>query len=399
MSCFNRYRQTPSSPDSQYGFSNSQSDESAGGAVSQAINAPNTGYSVVGGPPYGPWGPPPPYSDPNSPARRGMMFPHVHCTALPESHIHHQQQPTMEQMQHTSQRTAPVPIAPTQERLRQPKFGGKDDYENTHYESATVSDSQASECNEQRRNTLPARKTKKRTEMGSANSNLKCKPTMPPSNPGPSTSMDQPSTSDHQNQHKQHKNNMMEPSESEVYFADVSSCCNLSVDNYRFYDEEHEQKRHMVQTNDESLRNANSSTDNEDYLAKRFGKRKPSTRSRLPFPQMNVEDVNFNRRQPTELGEAGPYAQHGYQSSSSNEFGCQQYSSSHFLAQEANCNELLGSDRTEGGFLAPDAQYEVIKEAGQHYGLRSDNRVAYEPADTLFSQSYLHKKDLNLSQL
>lgn len=327
------------------------------------------------------------------------MFPHVHCTALPESHIHHQQQPTMEQIQHTSQRTVPVPMPAAQERLRQPKFSGKDDYENTHYESATVSDSQTSENTEHRRNTLPARKAKKRADMTMSASNQKCKSTVPPSNPGPSTSLDQPSTSDHQNQHKQHMTNGMEPTESEVYFADVSSCCNLSVDNYRFYEEDHEQKRHMVHTNDESIRNANTSTDNEDYLAKRFGKRKHSTRSRLPFPQMNVDDVNFNRRQPPDLGEPGPFTQHGYQSSSSNEFACQQYSSSHFLSSEANCNELLGPDRTDGGFLAPDAQYEVIKEAGQHYGLRGDNRSAYEPADLLFSQSYSHKKDINLPQL
>lgn len=59
---------TPSSPDSQYGFSNNQGMMEGQG---QMGNQPNGGYSVIGNAPYGVWGPPPPYSDPNSPARRG----------------------------------------------------------------------------------------------------------------------------------------------------------------------------------------------------------------------------------------------------------------------------------------------------------------------------------------
>lgn len=68
-----RFRQTPSSPDSQYGFSNTPSNGgvNVGGMDPNMMSQGQPGYSVIGTPPYGVWGPPPPYSDPNSPARRG----------------------------------------------------------------------------------------------------------------------------------------------------------------------------------------------------------------------------------------------------------------------------------------------------------------------------------------
>lgn len=61
-----------SSSDSQYGFSNRQ-----GGDSTQTASDPVSGsagsYSVLDNRPVGGvyvWGPPPPYSNPNSPARR-----------------------------------------------------------------------------------------------------------------------------------------------------------------------------------------------------------------------------------------------------------------------------------------------------------------------------------------
>lgn len=56
-------RQTPSSPDSQYGFSTNM----------PRLDSTNMmqSYTLINGPHhFGIWGPPPPYSDPNSP---GML--------------------------------------------------------------------------------------------------------------------------------------------------------------------------------------------------------------------------------------------------------------------------------------------------------------------------------------
>lgn len=58
-----RFRQEPSSPDSQYGFS-------ANIANLDGVNMMQN-YALFNNPHhFGLWGPPPPYSDPNSPTRR-----------------------------------------------------------------------------------------------------------------------------------------------------------------------------------------------------------------------------------------------------------------------------------------------------------------------------------------
>lgn len=97
-----------------------------------------------------------------------------------------------------------------------------------------------------------------------------------------------------------------EATESEVYFADVSSCCNISVRNdgqdSSLYDEALEsQKPRLISlqqcanhkqnfgiTQETSEENKN---DNEDYLSHRIGKRQMSTRSRLPFPLPNSDNM------------------------------------------------------------------------------------------------------------
>lgn len=96
-----------------------------------------------------------------------------------------------------------------------------------------------------------------------------------------------------------------EATESEVYFADVSSCCNISVRNdgqdSSLYDEAMESqkprlmslqqcvhKQNYMMNNEE---NPDKNNDNEDYLSHRIGKRQLSTRSRLPFPLPNPDNM------------------------------------------------------------------------------------------------------------
>ncbi|XP_053675135.1 uncharacterized protein LOC128725419 [Anopheles nili] len=69
---------------------------------------------------------------------------------------------------------------------------------------------------------------------------------------------------------------LLEPTESEVYFADVSSCCNMSVKNDNYYeDASQRRKKEKIQQQDQA----------DEYIAQRFGKRELSVRSRQPFPQ------------------------------------------------------------------------------------------------------------------
>lgn len=74
------YRGNVSSPDSQYGFSNRTGGDS--GMLPNPISDPMGGstgsYSMLDNRPVGGvyvWGPPPPYSNPNSPARRPIHSP------------------------------------------------------------------------------------------------------------------------------------------------------------------------------------------------------------------------------------------------------------------------------------------------------------------------------------
>ncbi len=68
--------------------------------------------------------------------------------------------------------------------------------------------------------------------------------------------------------------------ESEVYFADVSSCCNI-------YEDANQRPRVILK---------NDKMEADEYLSQRFGNCEPSTtRSRLPFPQKVMSERNgFN---------------------------------------------------------------------------------------------------------
>uniref|UniRef100_A0AAG5D0A6 Uncharacterized protein n=1 Tax=Anopheles atroparvus TaxID=41427 RepID=A0AAG5D0A6_ANOAO len=85
---------------------------------------------------------------------------------------------------------------------------------------------------------------------------------------------------------------LLEPTESEVYFADVSSCCNMSVKNDNYYEDAGQRRKkdkqvlhqHQHQNQQQQLQQDQA----DEYIAQRFGKREPSVRSRLPFPQSSL---------------------------------------------------------------------------------------------------------------
>lgn len=307
-----RYSQHPvSSSDSQYGFSN--------GSTNPDSSSQQNGYSVIA--PYGVhWGPPPPYSDPNSPARRGR-YQYIHPSAachqnIIEQHEHISNQSSQIHHEHSSSTTdneqnMPHAIVNRSAAKRGAQLKAKENYENTPSDSDSplrVS------------NTLPSRKTKKHIGGNVANKSIgpqsSNNPQQPRANVQNVFNNLQPEFS---NQSEMSENDYNEPhlkkdstsknneqlhaikksnnfnsaencrmklgientgfqpidtaeqtppnGESEVYFADVSSCCNI------YEDANH---RRLMLKNDA-----------DEYLSQRFGNREPSIRSRLPFPQVD----------------------------------------------------------------------------------------------------------------
>lgn len=272
-----RFRQTPSSPDSQYGFSNNSS-RMDNPAMIQA----QSGYTLINGPiqHYGVWGPPPPYSDPNSPARRGR---HPYGLTNPCQQIiehstvqTHQVQAPIHQnlaVMECHQRTASMDHlvdhhievnsggvqSQTLHRYKKPSgFKVKESHD-----SSLASDSDNNQRTLTHSNTLPFRKAKKRNDVTTKSVG----PHQPASRPniqyvfngaqnadGDSGIAAGCSNSSNNGQYpnpKRRKNGVdntafnaledgkpsFEIAESEVYFGDVSSCCNNSTKNENFYDE------------------------------------------------------------------------------------------------------------------------------------------------------------------
>lgn len=316
-----RFHGPVSSSDSQYGFSNAPGNMNDGNSVST-----QNGYSVIGTP-FGVWGPPPPYSDPNSPARRGR-YQYIHpnpCHSLLEQHIP-PNQPILECHQHNSSATdshseqyCPQNSAQQPPRnvvKRQTQFKTKESYENT------PSDSDG--CQRDRfSNTLPVRKTKKRVDIAA---NKSIGPNQPAQRVNvqnifnnlqaelshqseaseneynePTHPSTEPSSANPTPQHAKNRriklgieNTGFQPidaaenaeiingnAESEVYFADVSSCCNISVKNDNYYEDANQRRSGKV-----------DKTDADEYLSQRFGKKESSIRSRLPFPQIIQGDFD-----------------------------------------------------------------------------------------------------------
>ncbi|XP_075162262.1 uncharacterized protein LOC142234935 isoform X2 [Haematobia irritans] len=374
-----RFRQTPSSPDSQYGFSNSNGNTLAedvaavanGNVVAQQFNV------LPGNLPYGVWGPPPPYSDPNSPARRGyyqyIQPPHHHTNTngggivgtggnqLGGAPMNHNanitesnngggflEQPAASNccQQNTIARSNGSTVGSVS------NFKSKVEYENTPSDSDC-----GSNLRERDRfsNTLPTRKIKKRLDPGNKSigpnsqsvQRVNVQQVFASNGSVSNTTEDQEyhepqiladeilKTQQQQQLNKCGVENTAfqnscestnvgsqnadpqlgessDPTESEVYFADVSSCCNMSVKNDHYYEDTRASQRTLIPPTNQTqqsqsqthhihshghhhqhqLSNCSSST-NEDYLAQRFGPRENSIRSRLPFPQSSHATDGF----------------------------------------------------------------------------------------------------------
>ncbi|EDW17627.1 uncharacterized protein Dmoj_GI12541, isoform A [Drosophila mojavensis] len=318
-----RFRQAAASPDSQYGFSSATA---VADGNQMLIEEPVVALATL---PYGVWGPPPPYSDPNSPARRGYyQYLQAVNPAMPQQLQQHQQQQQQQQQQLQLQQEQQMPQQSVQsatlERMDNLSVGGGGggcttssvtgykakavghaEYENTHSDSDGCNGwRERDRCS----NTLPTRKLKKRIEAGAKsigpqntqNSSqqrpnvqqvfAKQEPAEEEEEEEEQMQAQPPATNGVENNGYQDSNGAIakgqEAAESEVYFADVSSCCN---ENY--YHQPHQQPhQHHHQHSNCSSNQSGSNNNNEDYLAQRFGRREHSIRSRLPIPQARLED-------------------------------------------------------------------------------------------------------------
>uniref|UniRef100_A0A182PHL1 Uncharacterized protein n=1 Tax=Anopheles epiroticus TaxID=199890 RepID=A0A182PHL1_9DIPT len=390
-------RLSPHSPDSQYGFSN-RAGLGPGAAGSSLLPGEPIGqprYNVIDPQHYGIWGPPPPYSDPNSPARRGryqyihpvqcgppMLDPQLPPNATvpgPAGMLECHQQAVMGvdvhgiPQQYVSCQAALVgasgaagqPAAGlsinygrgaaglggasssgTALGSKRPAGGyskaqTKEGYENAPSDSDGPGRDRFS-------NTLPLRKAKKRVEAGAksigpanngqpggrvnvqnvfggfpgsleTSENEYNEPNLPPVSGGEGGAEECPAggrgTSPGMAPGRNRRpklpsqvggiensgfqtvealeaeaaaaaaasgaltGKLLEPTESEVYFADVSSCCNMSVKNDHYYEDANQrrskkEKQQQQQQQDQA----------DEYIAQRFGKREASIRSRQPFP-------------------------------------------------------------------------------------------------------------------
>ncbi|XP_037810081.1 uncharacterized protein LOC119602572 isoform X1 [Lucilia sericata] len=353
-----RFRQTPSSPDSQYGFSNS-TNMPVNNITEEVANANPGQFNVIpNNLPYGVWGPPPPYSDPNSPARRGyyqyIQPPHHLNTATGQPNVNNIINSNTNEPAHGQFMEQPaasnccqqssIPRSTNSVMGSVGNFKSKGEYENTPSDSDC-----GANVRERDRfsNTLPTRKIKKRLDPGNKSIGPNSQSSQrinvqqvfanvgqgedeqeyhePQSlgedsltsvqrnkcgveNNGFQNSCESTNTAQNADQQIQSSS---DPAESEVYFADVSSCCNMSVKNDHYYEDtrasqrtlippnqqhhvhghSHNHHHHTHAVNAQHQLNNCSSSNNEDYLAQRFGQRENSIRSRLPFPQ-NPHAVN-----------------------------------------------------------------------------------------------------------
>nr|CAH7760227.1 unnamed protein product [Callosobruchus chinensis] len=424
---------TSSSADSQYGFSSSRGggggttggeghrSENVGGGVSSGSYSvldnrpPPPGPPVVGG--VYVWGPPPPYSNPNSPARRIVHSPgryhHIHHHSHGhESHCQMNDANQQQQQFRNSRKARPTP---------------KDNYENTtepEVHQSNEHSSDTSSCADRGTHTLPARKAKKRSgvgvqetasnrigggfqgEEGGSKTNT-AESDHDYHEPDVTTSDGKGSGGDGPKcrflprlqgvenaafQKQETSPQKPEATESEVYFADVSSCCNISVRNdgqdSSLYDEavmDTQQKPRLMSLQKTDVKEVNATkllqnfqenissstvTEDEDYLAVRLGSRQMSTRSRLPFPaqqedataQLLPKDVSQNSlcsSVQTPLTETTDDA-------ASPDDCCGYFQDNQGDQQQPP----QPKPRTFAGaldhYLAPDAQYEVIPEQ-EHY--------------------------------
>ncbi|KAG5868087.1 hypothetical protein JTB14_008545 [Gonioctena quinquepunctata] len=437
-----------SSADSQYGFSN----RSGGENTLQDQMAGSTGsYSILDNrPPVGGvyvWGPPPPYSNPNSPARRPTQSPGRY------HHIHHHNHGHESHCQMNSENNQF-----RNSRRARPHFSNKDNYENTitepeiHQPNDNSESTDTSSCVDRVSHTLPARKMKKRTDMASVKSNAQMpnrtnvqnlfsqtaqeegkidaehdyhEPSAPEGKSGDSQKCRfLPRLQGVENagfQTQENSPQKPEATESEVYFADVSSCCNISVRNdgqdSSLYDEALEtQKPRLISlqkpdakdvSTNQLLQNfqenisSSTVTEDEDYLAHRMGNRQMSTRSRMPFPLPNPTELEFSADScmqllPKDISQNSlcssvqtPMTETTDDTISPDE--CCSY------FQEKPCEQATKhrgfTSASLDHYLAPDAQYEVIPEQ-ENYRQNSSN-LTNTISGLNYDQNYYNQNPAN----
>lgn len=160
-----------------------------------------------------------------------------------------------------------------------------------------------------------------------------------------------------------------ETTESEVYFADVSSCCNISVRNdgqdSSLYDEalegNHQKSGRLMSLNsqleEQSKEVPTTMSEEDDYLAQRMAHRQMSTRSRMPFPLPSSEDLGDSCMQliPKDPSQTSLCSSLQTPLTETTEAT---------LSPDDCCPQYYPNDHHQ--FLAPDAQYEIIPESSSN---------------------------------
>ncbi|KAH0554156.1 hypothetical protein KQX54_008009 [Cotesia glomerata] len=299
------------------------------------LNAQNTSYTAntesysVLETPVPLWGPPPPYSDPNSPARRPQIVePKVASSAGSTTSSTPATGASPAQPLPPSLRIATVKrTAENFEAIEDP-HGSRtlqhctpsDNYENTEKLSNTTEQ----ECSGAHEGAAIKTRRSRRNLKGVENDGF-----------------------------QKELNNQMsnsKQSESELYFGDVSSCCGPESSLYEMtVDKELTDEIQQQQQQEQQQQQQQS-----DYMPSRMAKQRLSKRSRLPLPLLpqnqtsSHQDINLDG---------------------------------------ANERSYSNSDETmtnSGAFLAPDAQYEVIQQ-GAHYGYYISKENDYRDAPSSYS--------------
>ncbi|KAK9886652.1 hypothetical protein WA026_017573 [Henosepilachna vigintioctopunctata] len=432
------YQGVASSADSQYGFTTRAGND--GGLPRDPISGSSDSYSMLDNrPPMGGvyvWGPPPPYSNPNSPARR--IF---HSPAHRYQHLHHH---PMHGHESHCQMSSENPTRNS--RRNRPYPSNKQNYENTteteiHHNNDNSESTDTSSCLERISHTLPVRKMKKRTDMASVKSIYHQGSSskvnvqnifMQNGQEGPKTSMEEhsytePNLNDTDKpkaepqkcrflprlqgvenptfQKQENSPQKAEAAESEVYFADVSSCCNISVRNdgqdSSLYDEALENQKPRIDNNQclqnfqENVSNTSVNED-EDYLVHRMGSRQMSVRSRMPIPLPENDDMSFPNENCLQLltkdisqnslcsSVQTPLTETTDDAVTPSEC-CASYFTEPVLDSPKN-RKFSSADQ----YLAPDAQYEIVQNQ-EEFRQNSSNLTNTISGLNNFGQNYYNQ--------
>ncbi|KAJ9575688.1 hypothetical protein L9F63_007447, partial [Diploptera punctata] len=178
-----------------------------------------------------------------------------------------------------------------------------------------------------------------------------------------------------------------EPTESEVYFADVSSCCNVSVRNdgqdSSLYDEALDPQKHRLMILSQG----------EELTSNCFSyQRQSSTRNRLPFPlPHHREFIDADSMRKISISNNGRafVSPMSISTSSPGSFPTEELENCGSYYDNHNNSEVGSSGSTSAihgdqHFLAPDAQYETIPQQ------QAQNPQAY--------QRHIHQQNFSPTQ-